>query len=860
MKKRYMGLMKINNTIIRVAITVVLICFTILSFIYINPEHSEKNISASVRKQYVTDKKEIEWIENHPTIKIGYTEKNLPFCDKDESGNLTGMLKDITGDIFSNIYMEDRINFEFQSFSSSADMQNALVEGKIDAAFPFVHDRENYEKIGVSESQEIIKVPVALIFKGDYRDTLFDKIAITPRPVQRFCVDNLFPDSDVVNVKTGEDCLRAVQSGKATCTIITNVRLNPLFAKFDFSEFKLLPVDADISYCIGTKDEELRDIINIGLGTLDKPYISNVMYSYVDSDLSYSFLDFIKKYYLTITLIFVIVVGGIVFLITRENIKNRRILAETEERLKIINTLDQDYISIFVVNTKTEIAEALKLEGTVSVGSGNKKKSFPYKQVCEKYISVCVHPGDSAALAESIKLKNVTGELSERKQYIGTYRVMKNKETMYFQYRFVRIPDTDYIIAGFKDINEIMQKEKSQKKLLEDALEMAETANNAKSVFLFNMSHDIRTPMNAIIGFTDLLHKHLDEREKAENYINKIKVSSDFLLSLINNVLEMARIESGKMTLNETCWNINKFYSMVFSVFETQIEEKNIDFITKIDIEHTDIMIDETKAREIFINIISNAVKYTPAGGKITVEITELPAEIIGQALYRTIITDNGIGMSADFLPHLFEEFEREHTSTESKVSGTGLGMPIVKKLVELMNGKINVDSQPGAGTRFIVELPHHFVWRDSQEVRNDTDVSDDFSITGLRILLAEDNELNAEIGITILEEAGFVVEHAKDGLECCNMLEKASDNYYSLILMDIQMPNMNGYEAVRKIREMNNSKKSSIPVIAVTANAFEEDRKNAFDAGMNGHISKPIKTELLLSELKKVLKRDIFI
>ena len=279
---------------------------------------------------------------------------------------------------------------------------------------------------------------------------------------------------------------------------------------------------------------------------------------------------------------------------------------------------------------------------------------------------------------------------------------------------------------------------------------------------------------------------------------------------------------------------------------------------TIIDVEHTDIMIDETKVKEIFINIISNAVKYTPAGGKITAEIKELPSESIGQALYRTTVTDNGIGMSADFLPHLFEDFEREHTSTESRVAGTGLGMPIVKKLVEIMNGKIEVDSKLGRGTKFTVELSHRIVCCDLPQIRDNTDASEDFSVAGLRILLAEDNELNAEISITILEEAGFTVEHARDGLECCNMLEKAPDDYYNLVLMDIQMPNMNGYEAARKIRSMDNIKKSSVPVIAVTANAFEEDRKNAFDAGMNGHISKPIKAELLLSELRKALKKDI--
>lgn len=284
-------------------------------------------------------------------------------------------------------------------------------------------------------------------------------------------------------------------------------------------------------------------------------------------------------------------------------------------------------------------------------------------------------------------------------------------------------------------------------------LEIAKAASAAKSAFLFNMSHDIRTPMNAIIGFTDLLKKHIEDKELALDYIGKIQTANDFLLSLINNVPEMARIESGKVILDEATYNAYEFLDELTSLLGTKMEEKGITFNRNIQIEHPNVIVDNTKMKEILLNILSNAVKYTPSGRTVSMTLTEFPSERMGYAVYQTIIEDTGIGMSEDFLPHLFEEFTREKTSTESKVVGTGLGMPIVKKLVDLMQGEIEVE---------------------------------DF--VGKRILLAEDNELNAEIAITILEEMGFLVEHAEDGIVCVNMIEKAAPDYYDLVLMDIQM------------------------------------------------------------------------
>lgn len=387
-------------------------------------------------------------------------------------------------------------------------------------------------------------------------------------------------------------------------------------------------------------------------------------------------------------------------------------------------------------------------------------------------------------------------------------------------------------------------------------LEIANASNAAKSAFLFNMSHDIRTPMNAIIGFTELLEKHLDDQELARAYIKKIQTSNDFLLSLINNVLEMARIESGKETLDESCWNAYQFNDSLYSLFDSQMKAKGIEFTRTSQVIHPEVICDETKLREVFLNILSNALKYTPAGGKVTMRLTELPSDRPGYAVYQTVIEDTGIGMSEEFLPHLFEEFTRERSSTESRVTGTGLGMPIVKKLVDLMQGTIEVESRIGKGTRFTVTLPHRIAEQErTNRLIEKTYEHESDHFKGKRILLAEDNDLNAEIAITILQEAGFEVEHAADGIICVDMLEKAPSGYYDLILMDIQMPNMDGYKATQTIRNFSDAEKAGITIVAMTANAFEEDKRNAYRSGMNLHIAKPIKVDELMSALMEILE-----
>ena len=393
-------------------------------------------------------------------------------------------------------------------------------------------------------------------------------------------------------------------------------------------------------------------------------------------------------------------------------------------------------------------------------------------------------------------------------------------------------------------------------KELEKAVLEAKNANEAKTRFLFNMSHDIRTPMNAIIGFSELLEKHIDEKDKAIDYLGKIKSSSNFLLSLINYVLEMARIESGKLALKEEVGCVTELIESLTDVFEPGVKKKFITYSCETDIQHKYVIGDETKVREIFINIIGNSVKYTPEGGKISVSVKEEPFEKENYIAYRIIVEDNGIGMSKEYLPHIFEEFSREHTSTESKVTGTGLGLPIVKSLIDMMGGTIEVESQLGCGTKMNVVLPFELASEKQileEKQKEKEKISD--SILGKRVLLAEDNELNAEIAMTVLKENGLKAERAANGKQCMEMLKKMPEDYYDMILMDIQMPEMDGYEATKLIRNLDDAR-ADIPIVAMTANAFEEDRQKALESGMNAHVSKPVDMNMLFKVMVQILKK----
>lgn len=526
---------------------------------------------------------------------------------------------------------------------------------------------------------------------------------------------------------------------------------------------------------------------------------------------------------------------------------------ELTNRISIIQSMSKAYFASYCIDVANDTFEEIRSVQSLRnmIGIDGKAQESLYT-ICDNVVK----KETADALREFVNLSTIDERMHDTDvittEYIGKSSGWSR------MYMIVGDRNNDgsvkTLFVAARMIHEEKQREEQQNKIIEEARITAENANNAKTEFLFNMSHDIRTPMNAIIGFTELLEKYQDIPEKRVDYIKKIKDSNKVLLSIINNVLEMASIEKGAMELNESPWSVEQFSDTMYSVFADMMHQKNIEFSNKVDVQHHYVFCDSIKIREIFINILSNAYKYTEPGGKVYMTIEELPSDKEGYALFKTTITDTGIGMSEDFIPCIFDEFVRENTVSGTKIEGTGLGMPIVKRLIDFLGGDIEVQSEKGVGSSFIITLSHKIAGKSDLIENTSVEIKPDL-FRGKRILLVEDNELNAEIAMEILKEEGFEIEWAQDGQIAVDMLKSANEGYYNLIIMDIQMPNINGYEATKEIRKLPDPHKANIPILAMTANAFEEDKKNALNAGMNGHLGKPIDVYELLKMLAELLE-----
>jgi CheY-like chemotaxis protein/nitrogen-specific signal transduction histidine kinase len=666
---------------------------------------------------------------------------------------------------------------------------------------------------------------------------------------------------------------------------------------------------------------------------------------------------------------------------------------EEQRQMELIHALSIDYNLVCFFDLDTGLGKALRIN------------DCPYKildelfdgeLVMEKhfdsYIDRCIYEEDQELLRQALSRENLMKKLAERKVYSVNYRTICYGEMRYFQMKAVCAGDWSQncgIVLGFHSIDEEIRNEMEKTTILEDALQQANRANKAKSVFLSNMSHDIRTPMNAIIGFTTLALSRIEHVDQVEGYLKKIMTSGNHLLNLINNVLDMSHIESGKMQLSEQLCSLPEILHGLRNIIQADIHSKQLElYMDAIDVQNERIYCDRLRLNQVLLNLLNNAIKYTTAGGIVSIKVTERPSAKEGYANYEFQIKDTGIGMSEDFVNHIFEPFERERNSTISGIQGTGLGMAITKNIVNMMNGSISVTSKQNVGSEFTVsftfrtslekkESPlipelqgcralvvdddfntcdsvsymlqqigmraewtlsgkeavlrtHQAVMREdyyavyiidwllpdmngievARRIQKETggnvpiivltaynweDIEDEAKEAGVtafcskplflselreclhsitateegndsdtdkmtstfhaeRLLLVEDNELNQEIATEILQEAGFAVEVAGNGQTAVEMLEKSTPGYYQLILMDVQMPVMNGYEATRAIRKLKNTQLASIPILAMTANAFEEDKQEALRSGMNGHIAKPIHIENLMSALQRVL------
>ena len=519
-----------------------------------------------------------------------------------------------------------------------------------------------------------------------------------------------------------------------------------------------------------------------------------------------------------------------------------------------VEALSAGYSIITLINLETDDVELIKgnnipgLNGRYTQIDHNILLEQVNRLIAEPFRESSVEFYDSKTIAKRLEGKNSLFHTCERTD--GTWIL-----SMIVPQKYDENGRVVSVLLANRDFTEEKKRELEQEEALRQEKIKAEKANEAKSIFLFNMSHDIRTPINAIVGYSQLMKKELTN-PKLVHYQEMIEQSSKLLLSIINNVLDMARVESGKMELDENYEVVGNITQLVCGAFAAEASKKNIELNKIVNVEHKHIITDSTKMQEILSNLISNAIKYTSAGGKVTIDTRELPYDKEGYTLIQTKVSDTGIGMSEEFLPSLFELFTRERNTTLSKIPGTGLGMAIVKNLVDLMNGSIEVESELGKGSTFTITIPYKIANKDYTNRNIESSHELDIDFKGKRILLAEDNELNAEITTTILSEMGFEVKAVEDGILCVNEMQHQPANTYDLILMDIQMPNMDGYKATDCIRHLSQPEKANIPIIAMSANAFEEDKKKAFDVKMNDYITKPIDFQKMEEVLKHVLSK----
>lgn len=539
--------------------------------------------------------------------------------------------------------------------------------------------------------------------------------------------------------------------------------------------------------------------------------------------------------------------------VSEERKERMRFEKHLNEQFQIFTALGRDYLNIFMINADSGMARILKLDGYVTTGLKKDTDTlYPYEATCRQYIAERVHPDDQKMMREALKLKTVVSELSGKTEYVSAYKTLVQGETHYYQFKYMRLENSSHIIAGFQNIDALIMKERKVQETLETALKAEEKANRAKSMFLNSMSHDIRTPLNAIIGCTTLAAAHPDDPASIEKYLSRIAAAGNHLLSLVNDILDMNHIESGNVEIEHLPVNLPELMEKMEMILQSSVTEKRLHLTIDTEhVKHTDVLTDRLRLNQVFLNILSNSVKYTKEEGHILLRMEEQQDAPEGYGNYRFVVKDDGIGMSPEFVGHIFETFSREQTVTVSGIQGSGLGMSIAKHIVDLLGGDIQVTSEKGKGTETVVSLCLKLC---DSPVETGDESQETVNFEGKRILLVEDNELNREIATELLQESGFVIDTAEDGTIAVEKMLQAKPGQYDLILMDIQMPLMDGYKATKQIRRFAKPDVANIPIIAMTANAFEEDRDKAFQVGMNGYIAKPIDMTVMMETLKKFL------
>ena len=946
---------------------------------------------------------EKEWLAAHDALRVGYLENYLPYSDTERDGNVTGIVKDLVPAMLTALDI-GTLKVSYKGYENYTDMLEDMSRSVIDLAFPVGGGLYYSEENGVYQTEPVVSASMELVYRGEYNASPGSRFAVNSNNrMQYYYVKTNFPDAEIIYCPSTDACLEAVLKGQADCTTLNGLRAADILRNSKYEALSLHQLARNDTHCFGVEigNEGLLKFINRGLSVLGADYGQHQAYRYTDGLYAYTFMDAIRDH----MALFVALILGIallaIFLLTRDARRNRARVKEKEAAQRVLEEKNRE-----LEESRAELKENDEImadagfgiwhiileEGKAPRMQANRKmqellgvlgRNLTEEEVYEAWYSHIL-PEERASVEKSVS-EMLEGRLSE-----NTYRwEHPEKGVIYVRCGGVMKAQAGNarLLRGYhSDVTDIVNDDMTRKEALSSALMAAERANRAKTTFLNNMSHDIRTPMNAIVGFTALAASHLDHPDQVKDYLAKISVSSKHLLSLINDVLDMSRIESGKMTLETAEVHLPDVIHDLRTIIHANVDAKRQElFIDTMDVKHEDIVTDRLRLNQVLLNLLSNAIKFTPAGGTISFRVIERPCARDGYANFEFRVKDNGIGMSEEFQKTIFEAFTREKNTTVSGIQGTGLGMAISKNIVDMMGGDISVHSEEGKGTEFVVSLScelcgaqpkreplpevrglralvadddtnsclsvcamlrelgmrpdwtnygreavirareayEHadpfqvyildwlmpdlngietvrrirafigedtpiiiltaYDWADIEEEAREAGVTafcakplfmselrealakpfrqekaevagEVPSFEGRRILLAEDNEMNQLIATAILEQVGISVDIAADGAEAVRRMTENPAGYYDAILMDVQMPTMDGYEATRVIRAMDDPAKAQIPIIAVTANAFEEDRKLALEAGMNGHIAKPYDIPVMMETLGEIL------
>ncbi|SHL49961.1 extracellular solute-binding protein, family 3 [Fibrobacter sp. UWH5] len=825
-----------------------------------NKYYRSKSVSAELSSR------EQEWLEKHNVLKVAYAPDHLPYCTRGADGRVNGVLKDIMDSWLKKLNLDGKLMVRYVPCVNFRQAITELQSGSVDVVFPLPSNRWYAEQSNVMISSELVSVPMSVVFKGDYNKSIFKKIAMIAKPQQTLFMREMFPGSEWLMLDNAEECMRAVQDGKASSALLITFKANPLMRDAEFSQLKFMPIGKGSFYSVGVRKGNfaLLSLLNRGFSLMDMNVMNNAAYKYMEYHSHYSMSDFIRDNLIFFVLLMAMITFVIITILALYVSGMKKAHHATQIQVEISEALSLDYPYAILVDIERGFSLTIKKDGKVL-----KEKDWIYQESYDAawklFANKYVCEEDRSEVLRASSLDVVLENLKEQSEYICTYRAEWGNKKHYTQSSFTKVYFSNLkknvIILGCKTVDDLMAKEREHRELLSNALAVAERSNQSKTIFLNNMSHDIRTPMNAIIGFTNLAKIHVRDTDAVRSYLNKISISSSHLLSLINNVLDMSRIESGKVKLSEDRVHLPSMIREIQDMVQNTAQSKGVSISFYDALTNEVVLADDLKLKQVILNIVGNSIKFTRPGGRVVVSVVERGVAPEGFANYQFIVADTGIGMSADFRNHIFETFSRERTSTVSGIQGTGLGMAISKNIIDMMGGTIVVDSTPNVGTKITVNVMFKFsdlVIKNASAKELGIDPTEElfksnaFDFKGKKILLVEDNPLNQEIAMSILEELGFEVDLAEDGLAAVEKIRQNPAGTYNAVLMDIQMPNMDGYEATRTIRKMTDSAKALIPVVAVTANAFDEDRQKAFDAGMNGHVSKPISVPELMEVLGK--------